>query len=214
MLGYRNVKNHAGMMLVGDYETLRALHEVIHKVVKSSGIFRDEAQGDFLLGLAFEVRKAFELQREILESPPHYDEMGRRYGVKLLWPVLLVHVRMLRVAMGFCPTDERDQGLVYLLEHAVFSGLAEDIGGTEVVEQWRSLSCNPADVLSHVESRTGLFLHWSKAERRTGLGQLLASLDPMFEFWFERNPAAWHRGISPERFDEISRLGEYPDPRW
>ncbi len=214
MLGYAKVKNHAGMMLVGDYETLRALHEVIHKVVKESALFRKEDHGDHLLGLAYEIRKAFELQREILESPPHYDEIDRRYGVKLLWPVLLVHTRLLRVAMGFCPTDERDQGLVYLLEHAVLSGLAGDIGGTEVVERWRGLVCNPADILERVESRTGLFLQWSKTERRAGLGQLLASLDPMFSFWYERDPAAWRWGISPERFDEMSRLGDFAKPRW
>lgn len=214
MLGYAKVRNHAGMMLVGDYETLRALHDVIQKVVKESALFRKEEHGAHLLGLAYEVRKAFELQREILESPPHYEEIGRRYGVKLLWPVLLVQARLLREAMGSCPTDERDQGLVFLLEHAVLSGLADDIGGTEVAEQWRRLVCNPADVVEHVESRTGLFLQWSKAERRAGLGQLLTSLDPMFAFWYERDPGAWRWGISPERFDEISQLDEYADPRW
>ena len=214
MLGYGKVKNHAGMMLVGDYETLRALHDVIHKVVNASALFREEAHGDYLLGLGYEVRKAFEQQREILESPPHYDEIGRRYGVKLLWPVLLVHVRMLRVAMGFCPTDERDQGLVFLLEHATLSGLADDIGQAEVVEAWRGLGCNPANVLERVESRTGLFLQWSKAERRAGLGQLLASLDPMFEFWYKRDPSVWRKGISPETFDRISLLDEFPEPRW
>lgn len=214
MLGYAKVRNHAGMMLVGDYETLRALHEVIHKVVKESALFRKEEHGDHLLGLAYEIRKAFELQREIIEPSPHYDEIGRRYGVKLLWPVLLVHTRLLRVAMGFCPSDERDQGLVYLLENAVLSGLADDIGGTEVVERWRGLVCNPADVLERVESRTGLFLQWSKADRRAGLGQLLASLDPMFAFWYERDPGAWRSGVSPERFDEISQLGEFVEPRW
>ena len=61
MLGYAQVRNHAGMMLVGDYETLRALHDVIHKVVKQSALFRKEEHGDHLLGLAYEVRKAFEL---------------------------------------------------------------------------------------------------------------------------------------------------------
>lgn len=178
-----------------------------------SGI-RREARARPSNRLAYEVRKAFEQQREVFESPPHYDEIGRRYGVKLFWPVLLVHVRMLRVAMGFCPTDERDQGLVFLLEHATLSGLADDIGQAEVVDSWRRLSCNPANVLERVESRTGLFLRWSKAERRAGLGQLLASLDPMFEYWYERDPSAWRRGISPESFDQISQLGEFPESRW
>ena len=100
MLQYSKVKNHAGLMIVGDYETLRVLHEVIHKVVSTSAMFREEKHGDFLLGLAYEVRKAFELQREILEPPPHYKETGSRYGVKMLWPVLPVQVRVLRAAMS------------------------------------------------------------------------------------------------------------------
>jgi|JI6StandDraft_1071083.scaffolds.fasta_scaffold57091_1 hypothetical protein len=106
MLGYAKVRNHAGMMLVGDYETLRALHDVIQKVVKESALFRKEEHGAHLLGLAYEVRKAFELQREILESPPHYEEIGRRYGVKLLWPVLLVQAQSAR-SCDFGQVEER-----------------------------------------------------------------------------------------------------------
>lgn len=158
--------------------------------------------------------KAFEMQREILEPPPHYDEIGRRFGVKMLWPVLLVQVRVLREAMAFCPTDERDQGMVFLLEHATVAGLDDDFGDPNLVERWRRLTCNPPSILESVETRSGLFLQWSKAQRRTGLAQLLASFDPMFEFWYERDPKAWHSGISPQAFEEIANLAVFPDPKW
>ena len=84
MLGYGKVKNHAGMILVGDYATLRELHEVIHKVVGASALLDEPRHGEFLLGLAYDVRKAFELQREVFAAPAHYEEMGPRYGVKVL----------------------------------------------------------------------------------------------------------------------------------
>jgi hypothetical protein len=120
----------------------------------------------------------------------------------------------MREAMGFCPTDECDQGVAFLLEHAAKSGLVADLGGTLAIERWRRLSCNPPSTIDRVDSRTGLFLQWSKAERRAGLAQLLDSLDPMFEFWYERDPTAWRQGISPGAFDEIGRLAEFADPRW
>jgi hypothetical protein len=65
-----------------------------------------------------------------------------------------------------------------------------------------------------VESRTGVFLEWSKLERRKGLGQILASLDPMFEFWYERDAGAWRKGISPASFEAAGRLQEFAEPRW
>jgi hypothetical protein len=123
-------------------------------------------------------------------------------------------VRRLREAMGFCPTDEREQGGAFLLEHAALIGLADDIGGADVIESWRRLSCNPATITDRVESRAGVFLQWTKAARRTGLRQLLDSLDPMFESWYERDPNVWRGGISPETFDQISQFGESPEPRW
>lgn len=214
MLEYARVKNHAGMMLIGDYRTLRALHDLIHKLADSSALFHEPAHGEFLLGLTYDVGKAFELQREIIDPPPHYDEVGRRYGVKVLWLVFLVQIRLLRQAMGFCPTDERDQGVAFLLEHAALIGLADDIGGTDVIEFWRRRSFNPASITDRVESRAGVFLQWTKAARRAGLRQLLDSLDPMFEFWYERDPDFWRKGISPEAFEQVAHLTEFPEPRW
>lgn len=85
MLSYRLLKNHAGILLIGDYTSLRWLHEVVHDVNERSPLVR-EKEGMFL-SLAYDVRKAYERQREIILPPPHYDEMGVRYGVQILWPV-------------------------------------------------------------------------------------------------------------------------------
>jgi hypothetical protein len=212
MLDFKKVKSHAGMKLVGDYSTLQGLHELIHKVAASSPLLREASQSEFLLGLAYDVRKAFERQRDIIKPPKHAN-MGVRYGVNVLWPVYLVQVRLLREAMGFMPTDERDQGLAFLLEHATLAGLTADIGGSEIVTQWRRLSCNPASLTALVDSRAGVFLSWTDAERQKGLGQILNSFNPMFEFEYERSLVAWQEGISPASFAMSARWSDYPDPR-
>ena len=91
MLSYRLLKNHAGILLIGDYSSLRWLHEVVHDVNERSPIIKDK-EGWFL-GLAYDVRKAYEKQREILLPPERFDEIGPRYGVQILWPVLLLQDR-------------------------------------------------------------------------------------------------------------------------
>ena len=116
--------------------------------------------------------------------------------------------------MGFMPTDERDQGLAFLLEHATLAGLTADVGGSEIVMQWRRIHCNPATLTALVVSCAGIFLSWNDAERKQGLGQILESLDPMFEFDYERGTAAWQAGISPGSFAMVARWSDYPDPRW
>ena len=104
MLSHRLLKNHAGILLIGDYSSLRWLHEVVHDVNERSPIIKDK-EGWFL-GLAYDVRKAYEKQREILLPPEHFDEIGPRYGVQMLWPVLLLQERMLRVASAISTIPE------------------------------------------------------------------------------------------------------------
>jgi len=65
MLSYRLLKNHAGLLLIGDHTSLTWLHEVVHDVNERSPLVGDK-EGAFL-GLAYDVRKAFQMQREILE---------------------------------------------------------------------------------------------------------------------------------------------------
>ena len=66
MLSYILVKNHAGILLVGDYTSLTWFHEVVHDVNDRSPLVVDK-EGSFL-GLAYDVRKAFERQREVIRK--------------------------------------------------------------------------------------------------------------------------------------------------
>src|SRR3546814_8986595 len=83
MLSYQLLKNHAGLLLVGDYTSLRWLHEVVHDVNERSPLIKDDESP--FLGLAYDARKAYQSEREILPAPQSYEEMGTRYGVPILW---------------------------------------------------------------------------------------------------------------------------------
>ncbi|MGE6743982.1 DUF6904 family protein [Allorhizobium pseudoryzae] len=82
MLSYSLLRNHAGILLVGDHTSLTWLHEVVHEVNDRSPVIIDK-EGSFL-GLAYDVRKALEQQREIIQPPKHFEEIGVRYGVQIL----------------------------------------------------------------------------------------------------------------------------------
>jgi hypothetical protein len=77
------LKNHAGILLVGDHTSLTWLHEVVHEVNDRSPLVVDK-EGSFL-GLAYDVRKAFERQREVIQPPKHlkksvFDTVSRSSG--------------------------------------------------------------------------------------------------------------------------------------
>ncbi|CUX05339.1 conserved hypothetical protein [Agrobacterium fabacearum S56] len=70
------------------------LHEVIHHAIEDSPIVQDKYAS--FLGLAHDVRRAYERQRQVIQPPKHFEEIGVRYDVRILWPVLWVQHRLLR----------------------------------------------------------------------------------------------------------------------
>ena len=166
MLSYRLLKNHAGILLIGDYSSLRWLHEVVHDVNERSPIIKDK-EGWFL-GLAYDVRKAYEKQREILLPPEHFDEIGTRYGVQILWPVLLLQERMLRVSLGYLDHSRKHQAITYALEAVIEEALKEDFGplGQSAIEHWQRLDPIFPDGYDPLDSRGAIFCSWTKAKRK------------------------------------------------
>jgi len=125
MLSYSLLKNHAGILLVGDHTSLTWLHEVVHEVNDRSPVIIDK-EGSFL-GLAYDVRKAFERQREVIRPPKHFEEIGVRYGVQILWPVLLLQQRLLRQSLAFLSHTAKTQAITYALEAVIEDALREDL---------------------------------------------------------------------------------------
>lgn len=99
MFSYSLLKNHAGILLVGNHTSLTWLHQVIHEVNDRSPVIIDKE--DSFLGLAYDVRKAFERQREVIQPSKHFEEAVVRYGVQILWPVILLQQRLLRQSLAF-----------------------------------------------------------------------------------------------------------------
>jgi hypothetical protein len=213
VLDYRLLKNHAGILLMGDYDSLRELHEIVRDVNERSPLIREE-DGPFL-GLAYDVRKAYEQQREILQPPEGYEEIGVRYGVEILWPVLLVQQRMLRVSLGYLDHSRRHQAITYALEAVIEAGLREDFGaqGQTMVDHWLRLDPTP-DIFEKLDSRGAMFCSWSKAERERRFASLLLSFDPLYEHYpafpdGQRAPES----VSSRELEQWKGV-DWPDPGW
>ena len=116
MLNFELTKNHTGIILWGDYDTLERLHEFVHKVVANSILMQDKES--FILGLAYDVRKAIERQRRESHKDCGGDQI-KIYGVEILWPVILVQLGVLRHAMSYMTTNRLDQAIMFELEHVV-----------------------------------------------------------------------------------------------
>ncbi|WFS25164.1 DUF6904 family protein [Rhizobium rhododendri] len=112
--------------MIGDYTSLTWLHEVVHDVNDRSPLVNDK-EGSFL-GLAYDVRKAYVRQREILQPPKHLEEIGVRYGVQILWPVLMLQQRLLRQSLALLDHKAKTQAIAYALEAVIEEGLRADFG--------------------------------------------------------------------------------------
>jgi hypothetical protein len=209
VLDYQLLKNHAGILLVGDYHSLTELHEVVHDVNDRSPLLLQD-DGPFL-GLACDARKAYEQQREILQPPEGFEEIGVRYGIEILWPVLLVQHRMLRVSLGYLDHSRRHQAITYALEAVIEEALREDFGtqGQTIIDHW--LRLEPAiDIFEKLDSRGAMFCSRSKIERNRRFASLLSSFDLMFGIEGVRQTAG---SVSPREFKRWEGV-KWPDPNW
>jgi hypothetical protein len=139
MLEYRLTPHHAGIALWGDGAALSRLHEFVHHVVAESPYIEDKE--GFVLGLAYDVRKAFQGQRSQDHRAFSENDRCHIYGVEILWPMLLVQVGMLRQAMAFIPTNKLDQAIMFELEHVVESAVrtAMPVTADEVIHRIRCI---------------------------------------------------------------------------
>ena len=214
MLSYSLLKNHAGILLVGDHTSLTWLHEVVHDVNDRSPIVIDK-EGSFL-GLAYDVRKAFERQREVIQPPKHFEEIGVRYGVQILWPVLLLQQRLLRQSLAFLSHTAKTQAITYALEAVIEDALRDDFGAQSenIIGLWQRLDPAQPAVIDMMNSRGGLYCSWTKAQRKAGFAQLLSSFDPMYDRLFAMRLKNGEKNlISPTEFATWENA-EWPDPRW
>jgi len=214
LLSYRLLKNHAGILLIGDYTSLRWLHEVVHDVNERSPLVRDK-EGMFL-SLAYDVRKAYEQQREILRAPEPYEEMGIRYGVRILWPVLLLQQRMLRTSLAYLDHTAKTQAIAYALEATVEEALLEDFRtqGMDAARLWQRINPAQPQVFELLQGRGAIFCSWTKAERKRRFLQLLTSFDPMYDSYYALRLQRGDKNLLSPGELALWASTEWPDPRW
>jgi hypothetical protein len=214
MLSYSLLRNHAGILLTGDYTSLRWLHDTVHAVNERSPLVKDK-EGLFL-NLAYDVRKAYEQQREILQPPENFEEVGIRYGVQIIWPAILLQQKMIRTSLGYFDHSRRDQAVAYALEAILDEALREDFGphAGGVIDQWDRINLAYRDVFEQLYTRAALFSSWTKSQRKRQLSDLLASFDPMYTSYYALRVSNGYKSlISPDEFEKWAAF-EWPDPRW
>lgn len=170
-------KYGAGIRLYGDFLDFDTVHRTVHKIAKEG--FAEERVGDFILGLAYDVRKAKDEMREKRRLQiPRGDKVNYK-GVPILWPYFLIQVALLRHYAGYRDTDHRDQACLYLLEDcAVTSLLAYDATvGKECAELFLTFPTLPNDYLfEFFNDRAFQFIAIPGKKRFGELPRLLRSL--------------------------------------
>ena len=82
MLFGEATKKGAGIILWGDYHDLKNLYETVWKLSKSIG--PEGSISDFVLGLCYDIRHAYQGDREINEFGIDELDKVKYYGVKIL----------------------------------------------------------------------------------------------------------------------------------
>jgi len=213
MLEYQPTKYHAGIELWGDFASLNRLYSFVRRVVEESSLI--ESKDGLLLGLAYDLRKAFEGKREQDYREYFVDEKCRVFGVKILWPVLLLQVAVLRTAMAYITSSKLDQALIFELEYVVESAISEvmPVNAGEIISLMRnlgSLSC--AHIEELIDSRCVYFIELPSKSRLRELPKLMASFDEMYGFLAQADIGLHDGMIQPDVFSEKSH--EWPDFLW
>lgn len=116
-------KYGAGIVLYGDYWDLKNLYATIHHISKNSPI--KGGLNDFLIGLAYDIRHAYQKDRE--QKAFGNDDFDKviYLGENILWPTFLFQLALLRWSAGFQPTNKEQQANLYRLEHCAEEALYE-----------------------------------------------------------------------------------------
>jgi hypothetical protein len=207
LLNYNLTPKRAGIVLWGDFVTLRRLHEFIFRVIDNSHLIKNKES--FVLGLAYDVRKAYESQRRKSLSDEAFDQEDRcmRYGVEILWPVLFAQVGQLRHAMAFMSTNKLDQSIMFELEFVIESAVHEAMpaAADQIIEQIQHVGSWPhAHIHEVISSRAHYFTLLTPRERLKALPTLMRTLDPLYEKLYGIHPGIFQNAIPPSAFDNLA----------
>lgn len=215
MFTYELLKNCGGIALWGTYSFLNAVHEVIHDVNERSVIIKNKE--GYFLGLAYDLRKAYEGQRRI-STKEHDEEHGRRYGVEFLWPTILFQSRQFRTSLAFMDHSKLCQAIAFDLEFVIEKAIRDQFKNgdlaDQIVREWEGLGPDSPDFTDQkMGTRIAQFAAWRKKERLNGLLGLLMSMNPLYDKILHD---IWVRSgvknlVPPADLEQWSDPNDFPD---
>ena len=218
MLMSEPTKYGAGISIFGDFFDLADIHESIHYLASEAGPLSPH-HGEFLLELAYDIRKAYQGARRI-ESMHAPRGAVEYYSVDVLWPIFLVQLGMLRTAAGYLPTRREHQANLYRLEACAESALLKmDPAVGAMCMRWLSHSSLFADgfLLDFVSMQAKDFIFGAK-QGKARFRRLPAVLDDISPF--SQKYRDFERYMSEEAAKQNSRpqdlmdLSAWPDFQW
>lgn len=213
MLTYQQLKNNAGLLILGDYLSLKNLHAVLHSVNEMSILVHDKE--GCLMDLAYEVRHAMQGERTVQNAREYEPQIGIRYGFNVVWTDLFLCTRLMRDSLAFFDSSKSQQSVVYEIEAVIEDSVREyfkEKSGA-ILEAFSMLSCRHHASEQNLRGRTSVFCGLNKADRKTYLRGILASLDPSYDHSYELFFKNVKDLLPPEVFKEAEKY-ECPDPKW
>ena len=132
-------KKGVGVAISGDMRDFRSLHETVHELLDLSPL--QEHQQDFILGsLAYELRHAYQGDREFVEVGLDPSEKAQYVQFRIMWPMILFDLAVLRWIAGYTG-DKNHQANLYRLEYCVEEALIayDATVGLEAIKEYQRI---------------------------------------------------------------------------
>lgn len=221
MLIAESTRYYAGIGIFGDFLDLSNLHETIHYLVEGHPIGGGEsALGEFVLGLAYDVRHTYQKDRETRELISYRNDTATYAGFRYLWPYLLPQVGLLRWSASFHPTNRHHQATLFKLEGCIEDVLCsiDPAIGKEVFNWLIHFPGFSSNYYVHFFEHCALsYITDAKAgkERFRLLPKILHTMVPWSkeyrDYASDLEAAAREEKCNPH---ELADIGEWPDFRW
>jgi hypothetical protein len=213
-------KHGAGIALQGDYHDFQDLHESIHQITKTDVL--SGGLGDFVLGLAYEVRHAYQGDRDVQRLPANIfeTETTTYFSFRTLWPIFLYQIGLLRWSAAFQPTSRDFQATIFRLEASAENALTsyDPFVGSLCVEWLVRFQPPPKRyLLEYIPNCSLQYVTLGKPgkSRFKNLPEILRMLSGYSEeyraYQDYMQSIAKEKGCEPEA---LMDLGEWPDFKW
>ena len=213
MLNAVPTKKGAGLELIGHPDDFQSLHETLHSLCEAAPGGLD--QHEHALSVAYEIRKAFEGQRGVIET-----ELGMLCSTPFIWPHILFYAGYFRQLAGQCPTTKGDQANLYALEDCIESALIEYDAktGMELAKAYLSVGAVSQNYfIQFIEDVCFEFL-FGGSSGKMRFRRLPKLLKSMSEFSLDYQAYAQMLEKEAKRLDcsphELSDSRDWPDIDW